>query len=83
MLGSTLLADFQTFADFNPFMQSGLFNLNSMDRSISTRRGVWLVFILPCFIEIPVFNAKSVDHDQTLRSAVSDLGLHCLPISTL
>ena len=27
---------------------------------------------------MPVINANSVDPDQTPRSAVSDLGLHCL-----
>ena len=37
-----------------------------------------------CFIEIPVFNAKNVDPaDQMLHSAVSDRGLHCLPIIIL
>ena len=30
------------------------------------------------FTEIPVLNANSVDPDQTLRSAESDLGLHYL-----
>ena len=30
-----------------------------------------------------VANAKSVDSDQTPRSAASDLGLHYLPISRL
>ena len=30
--------------------------------------------LLPCFIEIPVFNANSVDHDQTQCYVVSDLG---------
>ena len=33
--------------------------------------------IIPCFIEIPVFNANSVDFDQSPRSAMSDLGLYC------
>ena len=33
------------------------------------------------FIEIPVDNANSVDPDHTQRSAASDLGLHCLPMS--
>ena len=28
-------------------------------------------------------NANSVDPDQTPRSAASDLGLHCLPMSLL
>ena len=36
-----------------------------------------------CFIEIPVFNASSVDPDQMLHSAASDLGLHCLQITLL
>ena len=30
----------------NPFMRSGLFYLNSLDRSISSRMGVWLLFIV-------------------------------------
>ena len=32
---------------------------------------------------MPVVNANRVDPDQTPRSAASDLGLHCLPISHL
>ena len=39
--------------------------------------------LLPWFTEIPVRNANSVDPDQTPRSAASDLGLHCLPMSIL
>ena len=39
--------------------------------------------VLPCFVEIPVLNANNVDPDQTLRSAASDLGLHCLLVSLL
>ena len=35
------------------------------------------------YIEIPVFNANSLDPNQTPRSAASDLGLHCLPMSLL
>ena len=34
-------------------------------------------------IEIPVFNANSVDTDQMLQNVVSDLGLHCLQMSLL
>ena len=30
-----------------------------------------------------VFNANSEDYDQTLHSAASDLGLHCLPMFIL
>ena len=29
------------------------------------------------------FNENNVDHDRTPRSAASDLGLHCLPMSVL
>ena len=32
-------------------------------------------------LEITVVNANNVDPDQTPRSAASDLGLHCLPMS--
>ena len=32
---------------------------------------------------MPVLNANSVDPDQTPRSAASNQGLHCLPISFL
>ena len=34
-------------------------------------------------MEMPVINADSVDPDQTLHSAASDLGLHCLLMSHL
>ena len=59
-------------------MTNDFFYLNSLDRYISNRRSVCLVLSLPCFIDIPVFNANSVDRDQTPRS---DLGLHCLQMS--
>ena len=46
--------------------------------------GVSGYFLLkPCLSETPVFNANSVDSDQKPRSAVSDLDLHCLPVSLL
>ena len=41
------------------------------------------VLLLPCVIRIPVFNANSVNPDQTPQNAASDLGLHCLPMSLL
>ena len=73
--------------NFNPFMPSGFFYHTSLDRYISSKRGVCLVFLLfPCCTEIPVvtvLNANSVDPDQTPRSAASDLGLHCFPTSHL
>ena len=55
------------FIPFNPLMPSGLFYGMSG----------WFL-IIPCLIDIPVFNY--VDTDQTLRSAATDLGLHCLSI---
>ena len=65
-------------------MLSGLSFLNSLDRSLSNKRGVWLVLLqYYCFIEIPIFRANSEDPDQTPRSAASDLGLHCLSMSIL
>ena len=65
----------------NQFMPNGLFYLSFLDRSISDRRGVVFVFIIKYFIEIPVFNANSVDPDQKARSTASDLGLHYLQMS--
>ena len=67
-------------------MPSGLLYLYSLDWSITRRRGLWFVFIIA--IQSPVFNANSVDPDQTPqnqppRSAASDLGLHCLPVPLL
>ena len=61
-------------------MPNGLLYLHS---SISNIRGVWLflLLLLPFFIEIPVFNSNSEDPDQTPRTAPSDLGLHFLPVS--
>ena len=45
------------------FMPNGLFYLNTLDRSISNRRGSSKFLLLSYFIEIPVLNAKSVDPD--------------------
>ena len=46
------------------------------DQSISN-----ISFYFYCFIEIPVINANSVDPDQMLHSAASDVGLHFLPVT--
>ena len=46
-------------------------------------KGSGQFLLLPCFIEMPVINANSVDPDQMPLSAASDLGLHCLPMSHL
>ena len=42
-----------------------------------------LFYALLFLIENPVFNAKSVELDQTPQSAASDPVLHCLPMSLL
>ena len=62
-------------------MPIGFFHLNSLDRSIFIRRGFLLGFIITLFytfVENPIFNANSVDPDQTAHAAASDLGLNCL-----
>ena len=43
----------------------------------------FIIITMFCSVEIPVFNSNSVDSDQTLRSAASELDLHCLPMSLL
>ena len=63
-------------------MPSGLFYLNSLDRSIPYIKGAWFLS-LSCFVKNSELNANSVDPDQTPRSAASDLGLHRLPMSFL
>ena len=42
-----------------------------------------LFLVLSIITEIPVFTAKSLDLDQMPRSAASELGLHCLPVSLI
>ena len=49
----------------NPFMPSGLVHLNSLDSSISNSMVSGYFLLLPCFIEICVFNANSVDPNKT------------------
>ena len=61
-------------------MPNGLFYINSLDRSISNIRGVWLISIITIFDRNSCIKC-SVNPDQTPRSAASDLGLHCLPMS--
>ena len=68
---------------YTPPTNSGLFYHNSLRRSIfNSRVSSWFSLLL-CFIEIPVFNANSVDPDLMLHSATSDLGLHCLLVFLL
>ena len=67
----------------HPSMPSGLFYLSPGTNSFPTERVSGWFLLSPGFIEILIFNANSVDPDQTLRSAASDLSLHCLPMSLL
>ena len=61
-------------------MPNKLFFLNSLDKSISYIRGVWL---LSCIVEISKLNADSVDPNQKPHSVASEHGLYCLPMSLL
>ena len=61
----------------NPHLPNILSHPYQLDESIFHLRDVWCIF----FFFIIFLWAKSVDPDQTPRSAASDLGLHCLPMS--
>ena len=50
----------------NPFIPSELCYLNPLDGSFSNRMGVVFLLLLPCFIDIPVVNANSVDWGYTV-----------------
>ena len=39
-----------------------------------------LFLLMSYFVEIPVFNANTINHDQTPLSVASDLGPHSLPM---
>ena len=45
------------------------------------QKGHWIDFIITMLYINSVFNANSVDPDQTPQNAASDLGRHCLPMS--
>ena len=69
--------------NINPFHPSGLFYLNSLNRSISSKRCAWfLFFLLSCFIELHVFNGNCVDAHQ-MPSVSHDLDLRSLPMTFL
>ena len=62
----------------NPFMPSGFFYYNSLDRFISFINGVRLVIIIVMFCRKLFTYANSVDSDHMMHSVACDLGLHCL-----
>ena len=65
----------------NPHLPSGPVHAFQLDESVSSFRGVWCTFSFLFYFELIFLLANSEDADQTLRSAVSDLGVHCLPMS--
>ena len=67
----------------NPFTLSGFSTLTLWTGPFPIERCLVNFYYKHIFVAIPVFNANSVDPDQMLCSAVSDLGLHCLPMSPL
>ena len=63
-------------------MPSELCYLDSLDRSVLNTRGAWLLYIIITIHYKNVhFSVNSVDPDQTPRTAASDQGLNCLPVT--
>ena len=56
-------------------MSSGLFYHNSL--------GPVHFQYKRCLVVVYYYIANNVDRDQMLRSSVSDLGLHCLPLDEI
>ena len=57
-----------------------------LDESICHIRGVWLISFLFLYSSKDRYHisyVNSIDTDQTLQYAVSDLSLHCLQMSLL
>ena len=67
--------------EFNPHLPSGSVHPYQLDESISNFRGVWCIFVIFISFQIDIPVSNSEDPDQTPHSAVSELGLHCLPMS--
>ena len=62
-------------------MPSGPVHSYQVDESISNFRGVTCTFSFLFYSKSIFPLANSADPDQTPHSVVSDLGLHCLPMS--
>ena len=66
---------------FNPFKPNGIFHSCQLEQFITVLRVVEWYF---SFLFNSLYNSLKVnsrDPDQTPRSAASDLGMHCLPVS--
>ena len=72
----------------NPFISGELFHSCKLDESVYLFRGVWFNLFI-CFNHVfkskekntHMSHANGVGPDKTPRSALSDLGLYCLPMS--
>ena len=62
----------------NPFKPSDSGTSTVLTGPFSIESVSCCFLLLPCFIEILVFNANRVEADQMLHSVTSDLPLHCL-----
>ena len=78
-----LVVKITAISTINLFTSSGPFSNNSLDRSTSNNRVSGYFILLPCFTDIPVFNANSIDPDQMPQNVASDLLLQCLLITLL
>ena len=67
----------------SPFIPSGVFYLNLLNRSFPLEGCLVRFLLSPCFTDVLVFNVNNVDTDRTPRSAASELGLHCLQMFLL
>ena len=65
----------------NPNLPSGPVHPYQLDESISNFMGFLVYFIILILFEKIFLKANGEEHDQTTRTAASDLGLNCLPIS--
>ena len=66
---------------FNPFKPNRISQSYQLDQSISVLRVVGSYFSFVFKFWLKILEANSGNPDQTPRSAASDLGLHCLPVS--
>ena len=73
LLGSTL----------NQLYNGGLFHCYMMDESICHFRSDGPILLLLFYFGWKSLSANNVDPDQTPHNVVSDLCLHCLPMTLL
>ena len=69
--------------NLNPFYSGSLFRCYMLDESVCHFRGVGSILLLLFYFGWKILLANNVDPDQTPYYVVSDLGLHCLPITLI